>query len=474
MEESNTTFVTLSEALPLLPVRFRFFQTAEDYVSIARLMNAVWQADQVESTTTVEEIAHLYGPRHNFEPGRQLLLAECDGRVIALARHWWMELRDGTQLYLHTHAVLPEYRGQGLEQALLHYNEHCLRVLAEQRQQVAVMVQLHRLSWLDFVQDSERATIALLEHEGYQPIRYVFDMMHTELSQLPSAPLPVDFQLHPIEPDHYPALYIAYKEAFADAFGSTPPSKEDYQRWIKRPALQFPELGQVAWQGDLIAGMVLCSLKQENTRIGQQPGRVEHVCVLPAWRGRGLATALLVQALTALREQGMTGASLMVDTQNAHGALRLYEKIGFRPIRRRLGEFGGEMDDLQKTYSKLKRGVREKARDLCLYISTGKLLNEEKYAPTKDDPAISALYWLATNQTRPEEVVQQARQSMVRFWRSSAATWCRVPSGALPTSSATNSTSLSCAPSTKATAWIRPPRRSLVSSPISSIACITC
>ncbi len=241
MEENNTTFVTLPE-VPLLPgVRFRFFQTAEDYVSIALLMNAVWQADQVESTTTVEEIAHLYAPRPTFEPSRQLLLAERDGKIIALARHWWMELRDGTQLYLHTHAVLPEYRGQGLEQALLHYNEHCLRALAEQRQRVGVTVQLHRLAWSDFVQDSEAATIALLEREGYQPIRYVFDMMRAELSELPPAPLPVAFQLRPIEPDHYHALYVAYKEAFADAFDSTPPSEEDYQRWIKRPGLQFPE-----------------------------------------------------------------------------------------------------------------------------------------------------------------------------------------------------------------------------------------
>ena len=207
MEENNTTFVTLPEIPLLSGVRFRFFQTSKDYGPIAYLMNAVWHADQVESISTVEEIAHLYSPRPTFEPGRQLLLAERDGKIIALARHWWMKLRDGKQLYLHTHAVLPEYRGQGLEQALLHYNEHCLRVLAEQRQQAGV----HRLAWADFVQDAEAATIALLEREGYQPIRYIFDMVCAELSELPSVPLPVDFHLRPIEPDHYHALYVAYK-----------------------------------------------------------------------------------------------------------------------------------------------------------------------------------------------------------------------------------------------------------------------
>jgi ribosomal protein S18 acetylase RimI-like enzyme len=336
MEENNTTFVTLPKAPSLPGVCFRFFQTAEDYASITRLMNATWQADEVEFTTTAEGMAHLYAPQPTFEPARQLLLAERDGKVIALAQHRWMELRDGKQLYLHTYAVLPEYRDQGLEQALLHYNERCLRVLAEQRQQVGTPVQSHRLVWPVYVQDSETATIALLEREGYQPVRYIFDMLCASLEELPAALLPVDFQLRPIEPDHYPALYVAYKEAFADAFDSTPSSEEDYQRWIKRPGLQFPELGQVVWQADQIAGMVLCSLKQEqNARTGRQCGWVEHVCVRPAWRGRGLATVLLVQALTALRERGMTEARLVVDTQNAHGALRLYEKIGFRPIRRR-------------------------------------------------------------------------------------------------------------------------------------------
>jgi hypothetical protein len=42
----------------------------------------------------------------------------------------------------------------------------------------------------------------------------------------------------------------------------------------------------------------------------------------------------------------------------------------------------------------------------------GELLNEEKYAPTKDDPAIGALYRLATTPGKPEDTIQQARQLM--------------------------------------------------------------
>ena len=77
-----------------------------------------------------------------------------------------------------------------------------------------------------------------------------------------------------------------------------------------------------------------------------------------------------------------------------------------------LGEFGGELDEIQKAYNKLKRGIREKARDICLYVTMGELLNEEKYAPTKDDMAVSALYRLITAQGNSEDIIQQARLLM--------------------------------------------------------------
>lgn len=77
-----------------------------------------------------------------------------------------------------------------------------------------------------------------------------------------------------------------------------------------------------------------------------------------------------------------------------------------------LGEFGGELDEIQRAYNKLKRTIREKARDICLYVTMGELLNEEKYAPTKDDPAVDALYSVITRQSRAEDIVQQARIAM--------------------------------------------------------------
>ncbi len=77
-----------------------------------------------------------------------------------------------------------------------------------------------------------------------------------------------------------------------------------------------------------------------------------------------------------------------------------------------LGEFGGELDEISRAYNKLKRSIREKARDICLHVTMGDLLNEGKYTPTKDDPAVDALYSIIARQSKPENIVQQARVAM--------------------------------------------------------------
>ena len=77
-----------------------------------------------------------------------------------------------------------------------------------------------------------------------------------------------------------------------------------------------------------------------------------------------------------------------------------------------LGEFGGELDEISRSYSRLKRSIRDKARDVCLYVTLGELLNEEKYAPTKDNPVVGALYRLVATAGKPEDIIQQARQLM--------------------------------------------------------------
>lgn len=57
------------------------------------------------------------------------------------------------------------------------------------------------------------------------------------------------------------------------------------------------------------------------------------MALFPEYRGRGIGTRLLAYAEQAARERGFGKLSLIVFEQNA-GAKRLYEKTGYREVRR--------------------------------------------------------------------------------------------------------------------------------------------
>jgi GNAT superfamily N-acetyltransferase len=58
-------------------------------------------------------------------------------------------------------------------------------------------------------------------------------------------------------------------------------------------------------------------------------GAIQNVGILPAWRGRGLGRALLLQALHGFYGTGLGRAQLEVTAQN-ESAIRLYRRLGFR------------------------------------------------------------------------------------------------------------------------------------------------
>ena len=76
-----------------------------------------------------------------------------------------------------------------------------------------------------------------------------------------------------------------------------------------------------------ICGISLASL------VSPQCGHITQICVTPAARGTGIGHALLRQSLTTLRDMGCHAASLTVTAANAD-AVALYERVGFRTIRR--------------------------------------------------------------------------------------------------------------------------------------------
>ena len=79
--------------------------------------------------------------------------------------------------------------------------------------------------------------------------------------------------------------------------------------------------------------------------LGESHGRIESLATLHEWRGRGIASALLLTAMRAYKREGLTHASLSVDGDSPTGANQLYESHGFSVVRRTI-TYNLELDPL--------------------------------------------------------------------------------------------------------------------------------
>jgi ribosomal protein S18 acetylase RimI-like enzyme len=76
----------------------------------------------------------------------------------------------------------------------------------------------------------------------------------------------------------------------------------------------------------------LCGLSLASV-VGPETGHITQICVSPEVRGTGVGYELLRRSLTAMRDHGCHRVSLTVTGANRE-AVDLYERIGFRTLRR--------------------------------------------------------------------------------------------------------------------------------------------
>jgi mycothiol synthase len=317
------TAIHLAEAPSVSGLRFRRFQDDADYAAIAALITACNVADGIDYVPTADTLRAEYEPRTDIDPRRDFVLAEVDGRLVGYGEAN-RQVRDGLAVYWTFGVVLPEFRRRGVGRAILHANEARGRGIAAGHDDAGGR------AFGSWVNEREGGAVELLESEGYAPVRFGFTMVRPTLDDLPDAAVPDGLELRPVEPAHHRAIFEADNEAFRDHWGHREATDDDFASTFESPDIDTT-LWRVAWEGDEVAGSVTTWVwKAENETLGVQRGWLEHISVRRPWRKRGLASALIVSALAGLRDAGMTEAMLGVDADNLTGALRLYEKLGFR------------------------------------------------------------------------------------------------------------------------------------------------
>ncbi|MDQ4034783.1 MAG: GNAT family N-acetyltransferase [Chloroflexota bacterium] len=307
-------------------LRFRGYAGETDIADIVRIINAEAAADGVDEVWPEEGMRSWFAhPTDQFDPARDVVLAEVDGAVVATGRTEWVDTRDGRHReFRHVASVLPERRGAGIGTAMLQELEaRAVRRASEQ--------QFDREPVLMSFAAVGRPGEAFLAANGYSVARWFFDMVRPNLDErVAELPLPDGLELRPVTPDQHETIWRANREAFRDHWGGSDESIEVMNRILGDPDTDT-SLWLIAWDGDQVAGGVWNEIRSaENEALGLRRGWLDSVFTRRAWRRRGLAGALIARSLNLLREGGMTSAALGVDADNPTGALGLYEAAGFK------------------------------------------------------------------------------------------------------------------------------------------------
>jgi mycothiol synthase len=312
-----------------IDLKIRPYAGDQDIPTVAELFNAELKADGVPSFESEGEIrAWLTNPSVSFDPARDIDIAEVDGRAVGYVEREWIDTNDGKREYRINGSVLPQWRRQGIGTALYRRNVERVHDLA------ATHVTDNPKILGSWANDRQAGRVALLREQGFEPVRWFFDMTRDLSEPIPEVPLPEGLEVRPVSMDNIRQIWKADSEAFKDHWGGFDDSDERLKSWMESPSFD-PTMWLIAWDGDEVAAGVINGIAaEENEALGIQRGWLHSVFTRRPWRKRGLANALIARSLQLIKERGMDYGVLGVDADNPTGALGLYERNGFKVLER--------------------------------------------------------------------------------------------------------------------------------------------
>jgi mycothiol synthase len=293
-----------------------------DSDEIADLVNEVNVAEVGVPWITADEMRTLLTtPGH--EPDDDVVLAAEDGALVG----YLTMRRDEPLTTISLLAfVRPALWGRGLSAQLLRVGEANARERVD-RMRSPSPIHLQVARWAQ-----NALAVPLFRALGYAYVR-TFHEMRIDLGERADEPIvPDGIVIRTFEPDRdAEAVHGALSEAFRDHWGS---GFEPFDVWkhgsIDDQADLDPTFWFLALDGDEVVGVACCRAMSTSS---PDAANVDELGVRRAWRGRGIARALLLTAFAEARRRGIHAVELGVDSESPTGALRLYEGVGMRPIR---------------------------------------------------------------------------------------------------------------------------------------------
>jgi mycothiol synthase len=284
----HPTWEDLAVATDVLNAHSRALHDVDD-VSLAQL-EEVWRAPEVEFPDDV-------------------FVAERDSEIVGYAD----VIPFGETSWFDGRAVDPSAYPPLIERATARAEEHAKRHIRS------------------FASEKDETARSALEAAGYEVIRHGFRMRIDLDADLPPPVWPEGFTVRTYREGDAPLFHRGHQDSFADTWEFTGEPFEQWSHWFMGSILQ-PEHWFIVQRDDDVAAIAMC--RQSDTE--PDTGWVHILGVLPSYRRRGLALALLRHVFRHFGGLGMKCVGLGVDGENPTGAVALYERAGMHVARRNL------------------------------------------------------------------------------------------------------------------------------------------
>lgn len=307
-------------------INLRNYSHDRDIGLIAEIHQQCKKADQVDQLSSMETIPTTEEIKDNLHddqcnPETDIIFSEIDGRTVGFTKVKWWNETTGVRLYLIDGLVIPDHRGKGVGLKQLQWAEKRAREIEESNNTPSTKPMFGANA---STTQQDRAT--LLVENGYEITFSMVEMENSDLSSIKEYSVPGHFELRPVDDNHLRAIWEANIKFYENRDFVGEFDEEGYQEFIEQPNKDY-SLWHVAWVGDEVAGVVISKIENDRAEITE-------VGVIPKYRRKGLAQALLSLNLKVLSEKGIKKARLHTSGENVSGAQNLYQNAGFNILKR--------------------------------------------------------------------------------------------------------------------------------------------
>jgi mycothiol synthase len=308
-----------------ISMRIRRFVQGKDEKAWVKVRNAAYAEEVGMRQITPEEFRALEKAPEFDSKGR--FMAELNGQIVGIIHAHVDKLRTEKKGFIRAFGVIPEFRGKEIEEKLAD------TAIRELKMRAMEVIQ----AWATATREDR---IQLWETLGFKLVRK-FSLMRMNLSEVPSnIGENQEVVLEPLRKnsdEDLQRLNWLDNECFKEHFNYRPSTLERTTYFLQEDPFFKEQAWFFAIFNEKSVGYVGAGIDEKyNTDNNTKSGWILDIGVLKPYRRRGIGTRLMLQGLETLKSKRMTTAMLGVDDWNVTKAMKLYEKVGFRVVKKDL------------------------------------------------------------------------------------------------------------------------------------------